>query len=295
MRQIDHIKYYKATEFRTICLYTGMVIFKDLLQEEVYTHFLKFCLAVRLCSCEAYVSKKNMKALARTLFNEFCESYIIIYGEDSVVSNIHHVSHIMDDVERFGSLNTISTYPFENYLREIKSRVAASKQPIAQIAGRIAEISLDWNNHIDVKDLKAKRANWVPELKHEFNCKSFKSLNLTTFHTIQITPKICLSSKKFGDKWFITESNEIVEMKFGTQIDDSFYIYGSRIKNKCNFFIKPYSSSLTNIYQSNGDKTNEEFFDVSDIKAKMMCLSYQEDLVFIPILHSIDERLQLIK
>lgn len=38
VRILKYIKYYKATEFRTILLYIGMVIFKDLLEDGVYEH-----------------------------------------------------------------------------------------------------------------------------------------------------------------------------------------------------------------------------------------------------------------
>lgn len=59
VRSLKYIKYFKATEIRTILLYTGMFIFKQKLPIEIYEHFLYFCLAVRLCSCRTYVKKSN--------------------------------------------------------------------------------------------------------------------------------------------------------------------------------------------------------------------------------------------
>lgn len=296
VRPIDHMKYYKATEFRTILLYTGMVVFKDLLEPEVYTHFIRFCLAVRLCSCQTYVQNKKMRDLAKNLFSEFCAGFIIIYGKDSIVSNIHLVSHIIEDVERFGSLNDISTYPFENYLREIKSKVTASKQPVEQIARRIAEVSLDWNDQIGIIDPKTKHSNWLPVLKYEFKCKLYKNLTFATYQSIQITPNVYLSTKKPGDKWFLTVTNDIFEMKFATQIDSSYFVSGAKIENKGNFFVLPYSSIRTDIYISDGNRrSGNKLINISDIKAKMMCIFYNKDLVFIPILHSIDECLEFLK
>lgn len=40
LRILQYMSYYKATEFRTILLYVGIVAFKDILADQEYTHFL---------------------------------------------------------------------------------------------------------------------------------------------------------------------------------------------------------------------------------------------------------------
>lgn len=86
----------------------GMVAFKDLLTEEQYAHFLSLSLAIRLYSCQYYVQNAGLRSIARMLLSEYCENFVKIYGKNEVVSNIHNISHIADDVEEFGSLNEIS-------------------------------------------------------------------------------------------------------------------------------------------------------------------------------------------
>lgn len=49
----------------------------------------------------------------------------------------------MEDVKIFSSLMSISTYPFENHLKEIKMQVRPLNSSIEQISRRLAEISLD--------------------------------------------------------------------------------------------------------------------------------------------------------
>lgn len=51
VRVMQFVKFWKATEFRTILLYYGLAAFKDLLGAKEYIHFLHLCLAIRIYSC----------------------------------------------------------------------------------------------------------------------------------------------------------------------------------------------------------------------------------------------------
>lgn len=57
------------------------------------------------------------------------------------MSNIHKVTHIADDIDQYGPLSTISTYPFENFLKELKRKVRANASSIEQVSRRIFESS----------------------------------------------------------------------------------------------------------------------------------------------------------
>lgn len=280
LRAMQFIKFWKATEFRTMLLYFGIVAFKDILEEESYVNFLQLCLAVRLSSCRTYVGQ--YKSSARQLFSQFCEHFVKIYGSTAVVSNIHNISHISDDIDQFGSLSETSTYPFENFLHSIKSRVQPSKAPIEQISRRLIEMCKD----IEEEDINLvmKKADWTPELKYEF-----KRSNESVFKFIRITPDVYFSVRKTGDKWLLTKSGDIVEMQHAIRIDNSYFISGLPIKHKIDFFVRPYPSHKTDIYLSNGEKNSEKLFEYREIKSKMMCISHNENFVFIPILHSLDE------
>lgn len=75
----------------------------------------------------------------------------------------------MDDVENFGCLHSISTYPFENHLKDIKQRIQPTKTPIHQITRRLAEMFLDKRvEEINFGIKKLENNSWVPELKYKF-------------------------------------------------------------------------------------------------------------------------------
>ena len=56
---------------------------------------------------------------AKEMLLHFVKSTKDIYGEEFLVYNIHSLLHLPEDVEKFGSLNNVSAFPFENYHKKI--------------------------------------------------------------------------------------------------------------------------------------------------------------------------------
>lgn len=104
IRSLNHIKHWKGTEFRTILLYVGVVLFKDYLNQDEYNLFLKLVCAVTICSTKAYT---HLLPVARKLFIEFIEMHINLYEEHSITSNIHLLSHAVDDVWGISTLSAL--------------------------------------------------------------------------------------------------------------------------------------------------------------------------------------------
>lgn len=137
IRSLDVIHHWKGTEFRVFLLYLGIVILQNHLNEQEYELFKTLFCAVTICSTEAY---KRYLPVARGLFIEFIENHIDIYGENSITMNIHNTSHVVDDVENLGPLDTISAYAFENSLHHLKLRLKQCDKPLQQIARRLSEL-----------------------------------------------------------------------------------------------------------------------------------------------------------
>lgn len=45
-----------------------------------------------------------------------------IHGKDMLVYNVYGLSHLADDVAKFGPLYTFSAFPFESYLGETEAQ-----------------------------------------------------------------------------------------------------------------------------------------------------------------------------
>lgn len=131
---------------------------------------------------------------------------------------------------------------------------------------------------------KLETVNWVPELKYGFNKSS-----TWVFKFIRVAPNVYFSSKNIGNQWFLTKTGDIVQFCYATKVQNSYFIAGTPIEDKRNFFTVPYSSSKTDIFVSNGVKCIEKMYHIAELKAKLMCLSYSDEYVFIPLLHTVDE------
>lgn len=173
-------KYWKGVEFRQFLLYAGIVVLKDELRSDCYQHFIKLFCAVTICYCNYY---KDYINLAEEEFNEFIEEFADIYGRDQIVSNVHNLCHITADVRRFGPLSSISSYPFENLLGTLKTRLAKSSKPLEQIARRIAE-----ENFVQ-RSSTSRKIITVPLLSHRFEV-IHDNVRSTAFKSILITEGI---------------------------------------------------------------------------------------------------------
>lgn len=98
IRALDSIRFWKGTEFRTFLLYLGSVILKRFFPSDVYKHFLQLYCAVRICSSDTY---KPLLSIAESLFKDYIEGYIQIYGIGFISRNVHLLCHVVHDVRRY--------------------------------------------------------------------------------------------------------------------------------------------------------------------------------------------------
>ena len=95
--------------------------------------------------------------------------------------------------------------------------------------------------------------------------------------------------KKEGDSWFLTKRGDIVKMKHAIEIRGSFRILGYRLEEKNNFFTNPMQSSKLLIDSSKGDVCSDLCtHSLKEITAKLLCLKSQENFVFMPLIHSME-------
>lgn len=296
IRTLKCLKFWKGSEYRVFLLYLGPVILKDFLSSEVYEHFLHLNTAVTILSCKYYSEYLN---IAEVLLKCYVEQFIDIYGIDSISSNVHNICHVIDDVRKFGPLPEISSYPFENHLGQIKALVRSGNLPLSQISRRIVELStLNFS-----KSTRNCCTTYVEEIINHVHdiptCRNaYKRLHLANDFVLSNDNK---------NRYFMTNNGEIVSMINATFFEDKIHVYGATLKNKYNFFVKPFASSRLNIFASKGviytnsegctkyicDFSDPTLYSSSDIKCKLFCLPYHNEFIFIPLLHTLDIALKL--
>ncbi|XP_026829221.1 uncharacterized protein LOC113562841 [Ooceraea biroi] len=136
-RSLDVYSKFKATEFRQFLLYTGPVVMYGLLDERVYKHFLFLHAAIRVLVSKSPSSQHlRFAELALQKFILRCKS---LYGPTFHTYNVHGLVHLTDDVERLGSLDSFSAFPYENNMSMFRKYCRKLGQPLQQFFNRMAE------------------------------------------------------------------------------------------------------------------------------------------------------------
>lgn len=218
--------------------------------------------------------------MARTLYLEFIEGYINCYGLETVTSKIHNLSHIIDDVETFGDLSTISAYEFENALHQMKILLKQCNKPLEQIVRRLCEIDSR------TKPI-AMTNNFCVEVKNEFTCSS--SPNKIAFRRIIYKPNTSLSSD-IKNQWILLKNNAIAKFEYAYKIENKYLIRARPLNNnsKLDFFTRTFKSSHLNIFLTDIEENQGQNYELNDIKAKLFCLPHGDKFVFMPLIHSLD-------
>ncbi|CAC5397969.1 unnamed protein product [Mytilus coruscus] len=73
------------------------------------------------------------------LLKAFVKHFGEKYGNNQLVYNVHGLIHIAADAKKFGSLDNISSFPFESYLKKFKKMVRKPAFSSQQIIRRFSE------------------------------------------------------------------------------------------------------------------------------------------------------------
>ncbi|CAF1090034.1 unnamed protein product [Brachionus calyciflorus] len=127
-RDICDLKFWKANELLSFLIFYSLPILRGFMDLNQYMHLINLVVAVEnLLKKDLNISDLNN---IETLFRDFVRDMANIYGPKSMLSGVHELLHIVDDVKKIGNLNEFNCFPFENFNRESLNLVN-SKNPVA--------------------------------------------------------------------------------------------------------------------------------------------------------------------
>lgn len=123
-------------------LYTGPIVLRNSIPTKLIlvhkTNFMLFSVGMSLLLTPGI--SYNMVDLAHKMLVSFVSHFGKLFGRLKIVFTIHQVIHLADEYKLFGPLDNVSSFPFENYLGQIKHLLREPHLPLQQVVKRIYEI-----------------------------------------------------------------------------------------------------------------------------------------------------------
>lgn len=280
-RALGEYKRWKATEFRQFLLYTGPVVLKKVLNNDMYLNFITLHMAVTILSNHHLQSQFIHQS--ENCFKYFFQTFLILYGKDNASHNVHNVLHLANDARFFGVLDKFSAFHFENYMAIILNMIRKSDKPLEQIIRRKAEI----NNLLKSSSQIVQNKPKFPQFLQEHfggatldigNCDfQYKKAIFANFTLNVNRPDNCCGLKDGG----------IVLIQNFVSVCNEHFIVGKKFNKTADFYMQPCQSSDLGIYLlNNKDLGPLQSWNVNDIFFKYVFLHFEnETYVALPLVH----------
>lgn len=296
IRGIGELLRWKGTELRTFLLYTSVTVLKKFLPNKHYKHYLLFYCSVVILGTEYHC--KNMINLADEMIKSFLNLFKNIYGIEHFTSNLHNLSHLVEEVRRFGVLGKFNTYNFENKLQTIKGMVRSGNLPLIQIAKRILEKNNNKDSSLNLVSSSSVQLFGITK----YRCDKFDEVgsSYTVYRGLSTDDFKIENTER--DQWVFTRNHEIIRVEYFVLYQDKrCHYYGRSIVEKQFFFDIPFESDVLFIYAAKKALNSLKLYQVENIVCKFFCLPYcgsfddsdmeEEcppfDHVFVPLWHTL--------
>ncbi|CAN8025052.1 unnamed protein product, partial [Ixodes persulcatus] len=293
-RSLSDIDRWKATEFRLLLLYTGPAVLRSRIPKPLMDNFLTLHCAVTIL-CSPLFCTEHLE-YAEKLMRHFVETYITLYGRHAVSHNVHGLIHVANDVRAHGSLHSYSAFPFENYMRKLKSYVRKPEKPLQQVYNRIVEERFSVPcSAIDTGETAAstplipstgflRGENGKMTVRHEdgplpLGCTGpqYKTVTFPADVTIKNNKRDCICMLK--DKSVIKVENIACSATNHQPV-----LIGRRYQRLEDLYSYPCSSSLLSIYLAS-ELSDIHFWPLSEIAAKCVRLPVAKKFAVFPMVH----------
>lgn len=277
-RTLLEIDRWKATEFRQFLLFTGPLVLREILTEALYKHFLLLHVAV---TC--LVSKvlcETMSDYARKLLICFVEHGCKLYGDEFAVYNVHSLTHITDDVEKFGCLDNISCFPFENHLRKLKKTVRKPSLPLQQIVSRLCE------NQFNMYANHAVPLVAIPRLKGAVDSRvgAHHPSDVVLYSTVH-TKQYVLSSRECNNCVWL-KGNKIGRFEHAFEQNTAIYVNVRIFERIESFYNYPLASQNIGIVCASHLSKASQTVPLDEVLHKCICMPVHLNKFFIVPLHN---------
>ena len=277
-RGLETLKHWKATEFRSFLLYTGPVVLRDVLNDDVYKHFLILHVAISiLCSHPT----PTLITYCGNILKYFVQTAPQLYGTGFLSYNIHSLVHLHMDCCSFGSLDNFSAFEFENYLGYLKRRIRSGYKPLQQIVSRINETYINCNSSEDNRPT-LQHSHADGPLPPRLSMGSFSQYKRCCWKSLHFI------SSKYGDSFFYADDSIHRLYNVVKNNDGHVMLITRKFTRKKDFFDYPVASSEVFIFCVSENDLSAEYCLISldVVTAKLCALPFDSNhLILFRLVH----------
>ncbi|KAG0426511.1 hypothetical protein HPB47_026388 [Ixodes persulcatus] len=261
-RSFQELDYWKAAEHRNFLIYFGPVVLKGHLESKFYRHFLKLSCAVTILASPKLCMERCDDA--DRLLREFVVEAGALYGKGIYVYNVHSLVHLAQDVRMFGSLDSFSAFPFENFLGQMKKLLRSPSLPLQQIVRRISELQ------------PASSTRPAPQVSCALQGPHNDGPTPPDFHGKEYKKCVMVNtilSTKNADRCVRVSDGNIVLIENFLEKDCIMTICGKAFTTVKNLYSSPLSSSDLSVYEAGGLSHSYSLWNVNDVLQKSAMFS----------------------
>lgn len=280
-RTLIEVARWKATEFRSFLLYIGPIVLDKVLSNHCFKNFKALSVAMTILLTPGL---SEFVQFARDLLEYFVKSFEQIYGRHLVSSNIHGLIHLVDDYQRYGPLDLCSAFPFENYMKVLKTMLRKPDKPLKQIVKRYHE-----GSNLVIQPTKTKLKTYSILGPHNRG-SLVDNMTINPQYSTLVKDNFKIKSKIDAESYFCTNNNDIVKLVNIAHLKATgeAILIGKKFIQKKYFYNQPIRSSLLNIYEVEQLSDDFDYWHISDIKNKIMIFPRNSNLLIaIPLLHTV--------
>ena len=273
-RPLTEIERWKATEFRQFLLYSGPVALKNILSEAAYAHFLSLFVAIHILVSPRL--SQTHTVYAENLLKQFVEQFGIIYGREMLIYNVHALIHLPADVRKLGCLDNYSSFPYENFLGQLKRLVRKPSCPLQQVIRRVVERQGVQKEAVDEGEPLLKREHYLGPVPLQLqNCQQYKEVCFGG-HCISVyRGNNCIC---YDDKVGI-----VVNIVKAQEPGAGVSLICRRFRCNGDFFQYPLSSHRIGVKRVSNLTQNLYTVPIQNLQSKCVLLPYQDTFVSIPM------------
>ena len=275
-RSLSSWQRWKATEFRQFLLYTGPVVLVGKLSDAAYQNFMLLSVGMFLL-LDVNVTPEYID-YAEQLLILFVRQFSDIYGSNMLVYNVHNVIHLADDVRKFGALDNVSAFAFENFLGKMVKLIRKPSMPLQQVVRRLME-QIEFSTPastlrkpLDIRPCEEHNEGCVPEGIGV--CRQYKRI---------FFDRLCISVHS-GSNCILLGGDIALIDNILVKNKDIVIVYTTFSVVK-DFFTYPLPSSHLRIYHVSHISSSLHMRPLSDFQKKAVMLPHEDGYVVIPLLH----------